>query len=387
MSTPSRRARPDAGPPRGPQLDRAPRRVAVTALRPHPAARTTSARLAVWAFGIVVAAGLAAPPASAQTALGAAPADERPPELVVIAPEVVGLKPAAGADAWKVALAETEKRKGALGVSTALQKNAKAALAGPARDQAAECKGASPCLAELGSTLGARFVVFGTVEKDAVTWIIVDAATQKRVLGAKSGKRFASQGAKKQAEAAIRRAYEVFLEWRQGKHTEPEAGGVAMSPAGPEQTLRAGEAGIRVAAVELVGVERVEIDGREVPLAVAPDGPLFWVGAPGRHEVVATKRDRARARHDVVLEAGRVVDLVLVFLETAPPPPPPPPPPIVVATQPPPPEREGVTGKWWFWAAAGAAVVAGGTAAAVLVGGAKGGPQVGSSVGTITGSY
>ena len=95
---------------------------------------------------VLLALGAQAPPVGAEAA----------PEMVILPPKPEdGAKPDVAMQIWKATVLEVEKAKAALGVSVRLQGEAKAALAGPARDQAWECKGEIPCLVELGHTLGA----------------------------------------------------------------------------------------------------------------------------------------------------------------------------------------------------------------------------------------
>lgn len=332
----------------------------------------TSALLAL------VAQAPAAPPAVAA---------EPAPEMVILPPKPEdGAKPDVAMQIWKATVVEVEKAKATLGISVRLQGEAKAALAGPARDQAWECKGEIPCLVELGHTLGAALVVAGSIDKEGVGFLVIDVKNGKKVVGAKSSKKLEKAGWQRQSKAAIKGVLSGVEQWRKNPpKTEPAP--VAVDPNTAE---------IRIAAGELAGTQELTIDGLPIPLT-SPDG-VVWSGTPGRHVVIATRADGTRAIHELTLEGGRALSLVLVFVEPpkAPPaasPAPYSPPardtPALVAA-PPPPEDDGgdsATSQWWFWVAIGAAVAAGGTTVAVLAGGIKGGVSSDSGRGSITGTY
>jgi hypothetical protein len=140
---------------------------------------------------------------------------------------------------------------------------------------------------------------------------------------------------------------------------------------------------LRIAATELTNVTEVSLDGTVLPRK--DDGSIAWSGPPGRHVLVAVRRDGVKSAQDLTPEAGAPVDVKIVFIEPAPPPPPPP---LIAKVEPlPPPESKPATSKWWFWVGVGGAVLVGGATAALLVGGSKGGPTVGSANGSIEGTY
>ena len=318
-----------------------------------------------------------APPVSAEAA----------PEMVILPPKPEdGAKPDVAMQIWKATVLEVEKAKTSLGVSVRLQGEAKAALAGPARDQAWECKGEIPCLVELGHTLGAALVVAGSIDKEGVGFLVVDVKNAKKVVGAKSSKKLEKAGWQRQSKAAIKGVLAGFEQWRKAP-PKAEPPPVALDPATAE---------LRLSASELAGTQELTIDGLPIPLT-SPDG-VVWSGTPGRHVVIATRADGTRAIHELTLEGGRSLPLVLVFVEppktpaTASPAPyvaPARTTPDLVAAPPPPEEDDGEspTSSWWFWVAMGAAVAAGGTTVAVLAGGIKGGVSSDSGRGSITGTY
>lgn len=299
-----------------------------------------------------------------------------PPEMVVLPPQPLAAKPNIAADVFKAVLGEVEKQKDTLGVSAKLQKDAKAAIGGPAKEQAWECANDPACLSQLGTTLGADYLITGVIDKDSVAFLIVDVKNQKKIVGARSSKKMAKAGPKKQAEAAFRGALSGFEQWSKNpKGPPPVTEGAEISP-----TL----AELRISAAELENVTEVSLDG--VPLPKKDDGSIAWSGPPGsRHVLLAVRRDGVKSSQDVMPEAGAPVDIKLVFIEPAPPPPPPP---LVAKAEPlPPPESKPATSKWWFWVGIGGAVLVGGATAALLVGGNKGGPTVGSANGSIEGTY
>jgi len=139
---------------------------------------------------------------------------------------------------------------------------------------------------------------------------------------------------------------------------------------------------ITIAADQLIDVTRVTVDGT----AVAPksDGTLEWMGAPGAHQVIATRTDGARASQEIVVEPRSRVPVLLTFSAPAP---------VFQQSFEDPPEDKTVFEEWWFWVGVGAALVAGGVTGAALVGGGKGGPSLdgdgfGDSLnGSISGTY
>lgn len=328
-------------------------------------------------------------PAAALLALAAqtpaAPAADAAPELIVLPPKPdEGIKADVAMQIYKTVVAEVEKSKAKLGVSTKLQADAKAALSGPARDQAWECRGEIPCLVELGNTLGAALLIAGSVDKTGVGFLVIEVKSSKKVVGAKSSKKLEKAGWQRQSKAAVGGALGGLEKWRAAPKAEPA----------PELVLDPNTSELRIAAAELTGARELTIDG--LPIPINGGGDITWSGAPGRHVVVATKADGTRAIHELTLEGGKSVPLVLVYVEpptaptASPPPPSPQPEPELVAAPPPPPADEGdddVSSKWWFWVSLGAALAAGGTTAAVLAGGVKGGVETDSGRGTIKGRY
>lgn len=321
----------------------------------------------------------------AQAPAPAPVAAEAAPEMIVLPPKPEdGAKPDVAMQIWKATVVEVEKAKGSLGVSVRLQGEAKAALAGPARDQAWECKGEIPCLVELGHTLGAALVVAGSIDKEGVGFLVIDVKNAKKVVGAKSSKKLEKAGWQRQSKAAIKGVLAGVETWRTAPpKTDPPA--VALDPNTAE---------LRVSASELAGTQELTIDGLPIPLT-SPDG-VVWSGTPGRHVVIATRADGTRAIHELTLEGGRSLPLVLVFVEPPKTPAASPSPYVAPArttpelvAAPPPPEDDGEspTSAWWFWVALGAAVAAGGTTVAVLAGGIKGGVSSDSGRGSITGTY
>ncbi|MFO0727259.1 MAG: hypothetical protein U1E65_26000 [Myxococcota bacterium] len=300
-----------------------------------------------------------------------------PPEMVVLPPQPLAAKPNVAADVYKGVLAEVEKQKDALGVSVKLQKDAKAAISGPAKEQGWECNAEPACLAQLGATLGADFLISGVIDKDTVAFVIVDVKNQRKVVGARSAKKFAKSGPKKQADAALKGALSYFEQWSKNPKETPQAGGEGADIA---PTL----AELHLAPGELGAITEVTLDG--TPLAVRPDGSIGWQGPAGRHALIAVRRDGVRSMQDLNLEAGAPLEVHLSFIEPAPPPPPPP---LVIREEapPPPPPSSAPTGKWWFWVGVGGAVLIGGATAALLIGGNKGGPSIGGNTGTIEGTY
>ncbi len=323
---------------------------------------------------------------------------DAPLEMLVLPPKPEeGVKTDVAMQIWKSVVAEVDKAKATLGVSVRLQGEAKAALAGPAREQAWECRGEVPCLVELGNTLGASLLVAGSVDKAGVGFLVIDVRSGKKVVGAKSSKKLEKAGWQRQSKAAVKGVLSGVEQWRKAP-PKPEAP--------PEVPMDPSVAEIRIATTELTGVRELTIDG--LPIPFAGDSGVVWSGIPGRHVVVATRTDGTRAVHELTLEGGKSTAVVLVFVEppTAPPEPArgtgaPPPSPVARGDEPPsepapalvaapPPaadDEESATSQWWFWVAMGAALAAGGTTAAVLAGGIKGSVETDSGRGTITGTY
>jgi len=325
--------------------------------------------LSTWAALLV----LAAPP--------------EPIELVVLPPEPQGgIKPDVAMQIWKSVVAEVDRSKNALGVSVKLQNDAKAALAGPARDQAWECKGELACLVDLGTTMGAGLILAGSVDKDSVSFLVVDVKAQRRMLGAKSTKKLERAGWRKQSDVAIKGVLQGLEKLRKAPPVE--------APPPPEAKIDPSVAEIKIAASELADTKELTIDG--LPIPKTGDGAVAWSGVPGRHVVVAVKNDGQRAVHELTLDGGKSLSLILAFgaPPTAPSSPPPavrndPPPPALVASAPPPRDDDDDrnSSPLWVWLAVGGAVVAGGTTAALLALGTKGGPSTDSATGSITGTY
>lgn len=315
------------------------------------------------------------------------------PEMIVLPPKPEeGIKNDVAMQIYKAAVAEADKAKTGLGMSTRLQTEAKTALAGPAREQGWECKGEIPCLAELGSTLGASFVIAGSVSKSSVSFLVVDVKKVEKTVGVRSHRKLDKAGWQRQSKAAIKGVLEQFDKKLKAPPAAPEPP--------PVVALDPNVAEVRIAPGELTDVRELSFDGLPLPFTI--DAGVAWSGVPGRHVVVATRQDGTRAVHELTLEGGTSLPLVLVFVE---PPLAPaagtPPPARVVSDDPPrddgalvarapPPASEdddGATSKWWFWVGLGAAVAAGGATAAVLAGGIKGGVATDSGRGTITGEY
>jgi hypothetical protein len=295
------------------------------------------------------------------------------PELVVLPPQPVDMKPDVATQLWKETTKQIAKEQKTLEISMTVHEEAQDALTGPARDQAWECQSKADCLADLGATLGADLLIAGTVDKESVTLMLVDVRARKKIFAARSSKKLAEEGWKRQSQAVIKGVIKAFSDWR--KAPPPPAPAVVESDDGE----------IRIPQSELIDVKEVAVDGK----AAEPnaDGEVRWLGAPGRHVITAQRTDGARASREVDLPPKGVVDVDLEFIA---PPPPTPPPPALVAPTPPPAEDEGrkeVTSEWWFWTSLGAAVALGGTTAVLLLGGAKGGPEIAGSVGSISGTY
>ena len=299
------------------------------------------------------------------------------PELIIVPPQVTGLKPQVSNEVWRAISKQITKQKNALGVSLSVQAEVKDALAGPAKDQAWECAGKPECLADLGATLGADLLIAGTVEADNVSLVLIDVRAAKKAVGARSSKKLAAAGWKRQSSAAIRGLIRGFEDWK--KTPPPPATDAAEIPDVPQPET--GE--LRIARAQLEGVLEVTIDGATV--RPGPEGTISWVGPPGPHTVTALRADGARTTETVELQAKGVADVALTF-DTAPPPAVSDPGPTLVMA-PEDEEDDDVTGQWWFWTSLGAAAAIGGTTAVLLLGGLKGGPEIGANAGSITGSY
>lgn len=298
------------------------------------------------------------------------------PELIIVPPQVSGVKPQISNEVWRAISKQIAKEKKTLGVSLSVQNEAKDALAGPARDQAWECAGKPECLADLGATLGAELLITGTVEADNVSLVLIDVKAAKKAVGARSSKKLAAAGWKRQSSAAIRGLIRGFEDWK--KAPPPPAADAGEIPDVPQPET--GE--LRIAKSELEGVLEVTVDGATV--RPGPEGTISWVGPPGAHTLTALRADGARTSQTVELEPKAQVDVTLAFAAAPPPPVSEPPPELMAARDE---DDEDVTGQWWFWTSLGAAAAIGGTTAVLLLGGLKGGPEIGANSGSITGSY
>lgn len=93
---------------------------------------------------------------------------------------------------------------------------------------------------------------------------------------------------KKQAEAAFRGALSGFEQWSKNpKGPPPVTEGAEIS-----ETL----AELRIAATELTNVTEVSLDGTVLPRK--DDGSIAWSGPPGRHVLVAVRRDGVKSAQD-----------------------------------------------------------------------------------------
>ena len=361
----------------------------------------------------------AAPPEAALGILAGAPA--KGAELVALPLRTVDVDARVGLEAWQVVVAELEKAKRRLEVSTALQKKQHDFLVGPAREQARDCVDNAECLAEVGATLGVDILVTGKIDKTAAHLQALDVKTGKRLAEGRSGQAQIRQVPKNKARVATQALVKALLDKRkqelaaaqaaepkaqaEPKASDPKrgqvevkpgkpgssAGQVTAKPSGPPQTgaeslklddgppvpaARLSEGSIAIAKESLSGVTRVSVDGEVVPFS--GDGSIAWSGAPGSHRLVAVRLDGRQLGQDVVVQPGEVTTVRLEF-------------PAIEAAAPPPAdggERNGeVTSRWWFWTALGAAVVAGSATAFLLAGGEKGGPSLPAETGTLRGSY
>lgn len=318
------------------------------------------------------------------------------PELVVLPLATEGAKASDGLAAWKVVTAAVERSKKKLDVSTSLQKKQHDFLVGPAREQARDCGFEAPCLAEVGSTLGADVLVAGRIEKDGVVLTAIDVNSGVRVADGRSLRKLRRRTLTVRSRDASQRLIRTLT-----KHMKKAKAVAAAAPKkkpAPEveppkadpitdpitEPLDDGAAPVAAAtgsllipASELRGVSRVAVDGD--PVSFSGDGSITWTGAPGTHRLVATRADGQSIARDVRIDPNDTAQISLEFPAiTAPPPP------TVAATVV---EEPSPTSKWWFWTAIGAAVVAGGSTAALLALGDKGGPSLPSSSGTIRGTY
>jgi hypothetical protein len=303
----------------------------------------------LWALGLLAAAG------------------DKPLEVIILPPQPKEVKPNVAMDVWSNVQSQLEKGQKEAGISLVLQKDVKDALSGPAKDQAWECDAEPVCLAELGATLGADLVVAGVVEKESVALLLVEVKSKKKVVGARSSKKLAKAGAKRQATAAIRGLLQGIDTWRK-------------APPEPEPPPPPPMAELRIPKDQLTDVTEVKIDGQ--PVAPAADGAISWKGSPGSHAVSAKRADGQGTELQVTLDPAAPVEVKLAFLAPAPPPPEP-----QIAPPPEDPSGDTVTSEWWFWTSLGAAVAVGGTTAVLLLGGIKGGPSINEDTGSISGTY
>lgn len=303
------------------------------------------------------------------------------PELIILPPQPVEVKAEVATQVWKDVGKQIAKEKKSLGISLNVHNEAKDALAGPARDRAAECASKPECLADVGATFGADLLITGTVDKESVALVLIDVKAAKKLVGARSSKKLAAAGLKRQTQAAVKGLVRGYQDWKKTGATTPAPQAETMPD--PPQS-EAGE--IRISSAELEGVGEVMIDGATVK--PGPDGNILWVGPAGSHQVVAVKLDGTKAVHPVDVAPKGSVEVDLIFADAMAPPPPEP---MVAAVTPPPEEPSGgedVTGEWWFWTSLGAAVAVGGTTAVLLLGGTKGGPELGGGgIGAISGTY
>ena len=312
-----------------------------------------------------------------------------PPEIVALPLSTGDENAQEGLEAWTVVIDGLDKAKKKLKVSTAVQKKQHDFLIGPVREQAKDCADNLACYAEIGSALGAQYLVVGRVDGAGVALRTIDVASKSAIAEGGSMPAIAKQPAKKKAQAAIKSLVGAFSAYQKKKpepeKKDPEPAVAVKEPSGETGATSSGVSGaapllvvgkIQVNKDQLGGVTRVTIDGEAAPFG--GDGNVNWSGPPGSHRLTATRADGNVFTKEIIVDPGKTVFASLEFAIVSTPPP-------LVATK----EETGggVTSKWWFWTSIGVAVAAGATSAIVLAGGDKGGPELPDQTGTIRGSY
>lgn len=308
------------------------------------------------------------------------------PEVVVLPPMANDALASQALEAWQVVADELGKAKKKLKVQTSLQKKQHDFLVGPVREQAKDCGEKLPCLAEIGTALGAQVLVIGKLDDRGVGLMVLDVATASPIAEGGSAPALAGQAVKKQAIGASKSLVQAWLQAQKKgpANKKPEANLAKKEP--PPPPPPEGGAGTGAAPLlavgqvainrdQLVGVNKVTLDGEVV--LFAGDGSIRWSGAPGSHRLKAERSDGSSMQKEVVVEPGRTQFVSLEFPIVAP----------VASASPAAEEGESVTGKWWFWTSLGVAVAAGSATAILLLGGEKGGPQLPDTTGSIRGTY